>query len=58
MTIAGAELVANFKPILLVFALILLYSSISIFQGGDEEEDGDLKNNSIVQVGAPGSGDL
>jgi len=49
MTIAGAELVANFKPILLVFALILLYSSISIFQGGDEEEDGDLKNNSIVQ---------
>jgi predicted tellurium resistance membrane protein TerC len=51
MTLAGVELVENFKPVLLFFAAILVYSSYGILTGGQEEEDEeDLENNGIVKV--------
>lgn len=65
MTLAGVELVENFKPVLLFFAAILVYSSYGILTGGQEEEDEeDLENNGIVKfcrkfitVGADYDGD-
>eukprot|EP00873_Tetraselmis_striata_P037174 jgi/Tetstr1/457438/TSEL_044023.t1 len=50
MTLAGVELVDNFKPALLLFAGVLVYSSYGILAGGEEEEEAeDLEDNSIVK---------
>jgi len=45
----GAVALANFKPILLVFAGILLWSSGKLLLAGEEEEE-DLSENSIVKL--------
>jgi predicted tellurium resistance membrane protein TerC len=50
MILAGVELVENFKPLLLVFAAVLVYSSFSILFGTEEEEEEDLSENIIVQT--------
>ena len=53
MVAAGAELIEHFRPVLLLFAGILVYSSYKLaFAGGegDEEEDEDLGDNKIVQL--------
>jgi Integral membrane protein TerC family len=50
MIIAGVELVENFKPVLLVFALVLLYSSFKIVTGQKGDEDEDLSDNIIVRA--------
>ena len=54
MVAAGAELIENFKPVLLVFAGILVYSSIKLAfvdSGGDgEESEDDLSDNAIVKL--------
>ena len=54
MVAAGAELIENFKPVLLVFAGILVYSSIKLAfvdGGGDgDEEKEDLSENAIVKI--------
>ena len=39
MILAGVQLVENFKPLLLVFAAILLYSSYGLLFGEDDEEE-------------------
>ena len=39
MIIAGYEAVTNFKPILLVFAGVLIFSSYKLIAEGDEEEE-------------------
>lgn len=50
MIFLGANLIENFKPILGVFAAILLYSSYNLLASGDEDEDEeDLSDNSIVK---------
>jgi predicted tellurium resistance membrane protein TerC len=46
----GAAALQNFHAILLVFAAILVYSSLSFFiTGGDSEDEDDPSQNSIVQ---------
>ena len=48
MIAAGAELLENFRGVLLLFAGVLLYSSWKLLAGGDEEEGDDLTDNWIV----------
>lgn len=50
MILAGVQLVENFKPLLLVFAGILLYSSYGLLFGDDDEEEEDLSQNAIVKT--------
>ena len=53
MVAAGAELIENFKPVLLVFAGILVYSSIKLAfvdSGDGDEEKEDLSDNAIVKL--------
>ena len=51
MILAGVELVENFKPLLLVFAGILCYSSYNIIFGKqDEAESNDLSENFVVKA--------
>ena len=50
MILAGVELVANFKPLLLVFAAILLFSSYKILFKNEDEEEEDLADNFIVKL--------
>jgi TerC family integral membrane protein len=45
----GLALVENFKPVLLVFAAILIYSSYGLLTG-DEDEEEDLSNNQVVSL--------
>jgi TerC family integral membrane protein len=45
----GAAALQNFHAILLVFAAILVYSSLSFFITGGESEEDDPSQNSIVQ---------
>lgn len=49
MILAGVELVANFKPVLLFFAGILFYSSFGLLFGKKDEEDDDLSDNFLVK---------
>jgi TerC family integral membrane protein len=44
----GAAALKNFRGILLVFAAILVYSSVNVFIGGDDDDE-DPSNNSIVK---------
>ena len=51
MIVVGVELVENFKPILLAFAGLLLYSSYNLLTKDDsEEDDEDLSDNKLVKV--------
>lgn len=51
MILIGVELVENFKPVLLGFAGILLYSSYNLLtKSEDEEDDQDLSDNQVVNV--------
>jgi Integral membrane protein TerC family len=50
MILAGVELVSNFKPLLLVFSAILLYSSYGLFFAEDDDEEEDLSQNFIVKT--------
>ena len=51
MVAAGAELIANFKPVLLVFAGILVYSAVKLaFVEDREEDEGDLSDNGVVKL--------
>lgn len=47
MILLGTELVEKFEPVLLVFALILLWSAYSLLFKEDEDEDGDLSGNKV-----------
>ena len=51
---AGAELIENFRPVLLLFACILVFSSYKLAfaggGGGEEGEEEDLSKNKIVQL--------
>jgi TerC family integral membrane protein len=49
LILLGADVVEKWKPILLVFAFILLVSSGKLLLGGDEDKEEDLANNSIVK---------
>ncbi|GMH40660.1 hypothetical protein BSKO_08564 [Bryopsis sp. KO-2023] len=48
MIVLGVELIENFKPVLLFFAGLLIYSSYNLLVGG-EDDDEDLNDNSIVK---------
>jgi predicted tellurium resistance membrane protein TerC len=51
MVAAGAELIANFKPVLFVFAGILVYSAVKLaFVEDREEDEGDLSDNGVVKL--------
>jgi len=45
----GAAALHEFHAILLVFAGILVYSSLNVLLGGEDEEEEDMSENSIVQ---------
>ena len=47
MIVAGYEAVTNFKPVLLVFAGILIFSSYKLIT--EEEEEEDMSENAIVK---------
>ena len=49
MIVAGYEAVTNFKPILLVFAGVLIFSSYKLIAEGEEEEEEDMSENAIVK---------
>jgi predicted tellurium resistance membrane protein TerC len=46
----GAVAIENFRPILLVFASILVYSSGKILIGGDDDEEEDMNENAIIKL--------
>lgn len=49
---AGVEALDNFRGVLLLFAGVLVFSSLKLLGeglgGGEEEEEEDLSNNSII----------
>jgi len=47
MVLLGTELVQRFEPVLLLFALVLLWSAYGLLTGDDEEESGDLSDNKV-----------
>lgn len=50
LIVLGADIVESWKPVLLIFAAILLFSSFKLLLvNGDEDEDEDLSNNAIVR---------
>jgi TerC family integral membrane protein len=49
MVLAGVQVVENFKPTLLVFAGILIFSSYKLLSEGDEDEEEDMSDNAIVK---------
>lgn len=51
MILLGSELIESWKPVLLLFAGILLFSSFKLLTGGkDEGEEEDLTDNGIVKL--------
>jgi TerC family integral membrane protein len=50
MILLGVELIQSFEPLLLVFALILLWSAYGLLFKGDEDEDDDLSDNAVVKL--------
>lgn len=50
MILAGVELVENFKPLLLGFAALLLFSSFKILAGEKDDADKDLSQNLVVRA--------
>ena len=48
MIVAGYEAVTNFKPVLLVFAGVLIFSSYKLIAEEEEEEE-DMSDNAIVK---------
>ncbi len=52
MILLGSELIESWKPILLLFAGILIFSSYKLLASGDsgDEEDEDLTDNGIVKL--------
>ena len=49
MVLAGVQVVENFKPTLLVFAGILIFSSYKLLSEVDEDEEEDMSENAIVK---------
>ena len=49
MIVAGYEAVTNFKPVLLVFAGVLIFSSYKLITEEGEEEEEDMSENAIVK---------
>jgi TerC family integral membrane protein len=49
MILLGVELIQKFEPLLVVFALILLWSAYGLLTKGDEDEDDDLSDNAVVR---------
>jgi len=49
MITIGAFAIGTFRPVLLIFAAVLVYSSAKILLEGDEDEDEDMSENAIVK---------
>jgi TerC family integral membrane protein len=45
----GAVAIENFRPVLLAFAAILVYSSGKVLLGSDDDEEEDMSENTIVK---------
>jgi len=52
MVLLGTELVQRFEPVLLLFALVLLWSAWGLLVGDDEGDDGDLSDNKVGGLGS------
>ena len=52
MILLGSELIESWKPVLLLFAGILLFSSYKLLSSGesDDADDEDLSDNGIVKL--------
>lgn len=49
MILLGVELIQKFEPLLVVFALILLWSAYGLLVGGDDDDE-DLSDNAVVKI--------
>mmetsp|Transcript_41591 Transcript_41591/g.47267 ORF Transcript_41591/g.47267 Transcript_41591/m.47267 type:complete len:394 (-) Transcript_41591:220-1401(-) len=49
MITIGAFAIGTFRPVLLIFASILVYSSAKILMDGDDDEEEDMSDNAIVK---------
>ena len=47
MILLGTELVQRFEPVLLLFALVLLWSAYGLLVGDDDDDEDDLSNNNV-----------
>lgn len=50
MILAGAELIDRFQPVLLGFAVLLLFSAWKLLTRRTDDEEEDLSNNNIVRL--------
>ena len=50
MVLAGVAAIENFRPVLLLFAGILVFSSYKLLTGEEEDDDEDLSENVIVKT--------
>ena len=49
MIVAGATVIEEFEPILVIFAGILIFSSYKLLANNEEEEEEDLKDSAVVK---------
>merc|ERR1712159_933260 len=50
MVLAGAAAIHEYRPLLLVCAAVLIYSTYQVFFMEEDDEDEDLSNNSVVKL--------
>merc|ERR1719199_2128579 len=50
MVLAGAAAIHEYRPLLLVCAAVLIYSTYQVFFMDEDDEDEDLTNNSVVKL--------
>lgn len=50
MILLGVELIQKFEPLLVVFALVLLWSAYGLITKGDDDDDDDLSDNAVVKL--------
>merc|ERR1712072_1584316 len=50
MVLAGAAAIHEYRPLLLVCAAVLIYSTYQVFFMDEEDEDEDLSENSVVKL--------
>merc|ERR1712199_25482 len=50
MVLAGAAAIHQYRPLLLVCAAVLIYSTYQVFFMEEDDDDEDLENNSVVKL--------
>merc|ERR1711904_509598 len=50
MVLAGSAMIHTFRPLLLICAAVLIYSTYQVFFMDEDDDDEDLENNSVVKL--------